>query len=129
MVNLSYKYPEDIPVHFFGETQIPVSEGIKIKKRYQFICFMIFYMLVRAEREIGKFTITETCEYNRIRIGLTNNGQRIFEAIEDCFSEWVIKILGSDSDILDFAVEFMFRLLHSSCLDINKVIPKTQAGP
>lgn len=112
MVNLSYKCPEDIPVHFFGETQIPMSECTKKKRRYQFICFMIFYMCSRAEKEAGKFTITEKCHYNRMTIQLSKNGRQIFEAIEDCFSEWVIKVTGSAEDILDFSAEYMFHLLH-----------------
>lgn len=113
MVNLSYKFPDDIPVHFFGETQIPMNECMKKKKRYQFICFMLFYMLVKTEKKAGKFTITETCEYDRMRIWLSKNGRKVFGAIEDCFSEWVIRMTGTADDILDFSVECMFNFLHN----------------
>ena len=116
MVNLSYRYPDDIPVHFFGETQLPMTECVKKKRRYQSICFMIFYMLVRAEKETGKFTVTETCKYDRKRIQLSNNGRIVFEAIEDCLSEWVIRMTGNSDDILDFSTEYVFLLLHTSNL-------------
>ena len=51
MTDLSYKNPQDIPVHFFGETQIPIIECKKKKKRYQFICFMLFQMLINSEKK------------------------------------------------------------------------------
>lgn len=120
MLGILYGFPEDIPVHFFGETQLPMMEFMKRKKRYQFICFMIFHMLIRSEKETGKFTITEMCEYNRMRIKLSNNGRRVFEAIEDCFSEWVIKMPGSAEDILDFSAEYMLNMLHNSDLKCTK---------
>ena len=112
MVNLSYRFPGDIPVHFLGETQIPIGECIKKKKRYQLICFMLFYMIVNVEKKAGKFTVTETCKYDRLKIWLSKNGRKVFEAIEDCFSEWVIRMTGTADDILDFSVECMFNFLH-----------------
>lgn len=111
MVNLSYRFPNDIPIHFFGETQIPMTECMKRKKRYQFICFMVFHMVEQAEKKVGRFTITETSTYNRMRILLSDNGRLIFEVIEDCFSEWIIKMAGNEEDILDFSAEYIQHLL------------------
>ncbi len=56
--------PSEIPVHFFGETQISAKECLKKKNKYRLICFMIFHLLEQAKSEVGRYTVEKSIRYD-----------------------------------------------------------------
>ena len=113
MDTIKYKQPGDIPVHFLGETQVPTRKRQQERRTLQCICFIIFRMIEKAEERSGKYAVCTTQKYNRLSIQLSNAERSIFDILEDCFSEWVVKVNGTEDDLLDFLTEYSVQILLS----------------
>lgn len=111
MSKISYSHPSEIPVHFFGETQIPSKECLRKKKKYRLVCFMLFHLLESAKSKVERYTVEKSITYNRLSVRLSVAGRNIYEIFEDCFHEWVIKVTGSDDELIDFFIEYIVNIL------------------
>ena len=125
MDSFKYKQPDDIPVHFLGETQVSVRKLQQERRVLQCICFIIFRMVEMRDRNVGRYTIEVKNEYGRSNIRLFAAEKRLFELLEDCFHEWVAKQNGTDNDLLDFMTEYLVYINQSyKLLPINR-FPKS----
>lgn len=75
---------------------------------------MIFFMIERMDSKAGKYTVEAVHKFDRLNIRLTNSERSIFEAFEDCFNEWVIKVTGTEEELLEFSAEYLTHILLDS---------------
>ena len=57
MDTIKYKRPDDIPVHFLGETLVSTKRLQTERRKLQCLSYIIFHMIDNAENTVGKYAV------------------------------------------------------------------------
>lgn len=114
MKRIKYRYPEDIPIHFLGETHISTEEYQKVKIYFQHMCYIIFSIINSSDSSYSTYKIEYMMKHERLRIRLSDADKNIFDIFEDCLNEWVVKENGTKEELLDFITTYFVHILLSS---------------
>lgn len=123
MERIIYRNPEDIPIHFLGQTHISPEEYQKTKRYFQHICYIIFSIINNSDSSYSTYKVEYLMKHERLRIRLSDADKNIFDIFEDCLNEWVVKENGTKEELLGFIVTYLVHILLSSenkFLDINE---------
>ena len=111
---LDFTVPDDIDVHFLGETRMNSRRRYNLKRAFQFVGFLIFRMLSIQEKCIGAFSVTAEERHGRNIVTLFRCDESIVTLFDDCSGRWTFRLDGTIEEILDFVMSFVtFSLTHN----------------
>ena len=111
MICLKYARPQDINLHFLGETRMCEKTQRIIIRLFQFVGFLMFKAVSGRVNSIGSFSVITAQKYGQTVVELFKYDEPVLTLITDCTEKWLVRFDGTLQDVADFVMEFTVDLL------------------